>query len=546
MGFLQRPSQYFFTLRHLRLRQLVWQVRNRLMAPRADLRPAPGLRSVAKERWRTVAPRKPSMVGTAEFSILNRRRQLATSGDWNNPDWSRLWLYNLHYFDDLNAEGSGARVAWHRELFARWIAENPPGRRPGWEPYPASVRIVNWIKWAMAGNSLDAAWQESLAVQVRWVSKRLEYHLMGNHLFTNAKALVFAGLFFEGEEAAGWLNSGLSILARELQEQVLPDGGHFERSPMYHALALEDVLDLVNLSEICGGHISATLVAGWRETATRMLHWLKGMCHPDGEIALFNDAAFGVSPSLRGLEAYAARLGVHAAPITAAVTHFAESGYVRAELGPAVVFVDVAPIGPDYLPGHGHADTLSFELSVFDQRWLVDSGCSAYSSDAERLRQRGTAAHNTVIVDGQDSSEVWASFRVARRARVLDVRVTDQGRQLLVSGAHDGYGRLRGKVIHRRHWRVHPERLEVEDVLEGTFSSAEAYLHFHPAVSVEQSCASGLTCRRENRVVGFHCNGGDVTVGHSTWHPEFGLAMPNTRVRVKFRDARMLMRFEWK
>ncbi|MEN9780004.1 MAG: hypothetical protein RL014_1152 [Pseudomonadota bacterium] len=92
-----------------------------------------------------------------------------------------------------------------------------------------------------------------------------------------------------------------------------------------------------------------------------------------------------------------------------------DSGYVRLDNGPAVALLDVAPVGPDYLPGHAHADTLSFELSVGAQRVLVNSGTSCYGSSAERLRQRGTAAHNTVVVNGQDSSEVWGGFRVARR-----------------------------------------------------------------------------------------------------------------------------------
>ena len=81
-----------------------------------------------------------------------------------------------------------------------------------------------------------------------------------------------------------------------------------------------------------------------------------------------------------------------------------------------MALLDVAPVGPDYLPGHAHADTLSFELSLFGQRVLVNSGTSQYEAGPERSRQRGTAAHNTVIVDGHDSSEVWAGFRVARRA----------------------------------------------------------------------------------------------------------------------------------
>ena len=84
-------------------------------------------------------------------------------------------------------------------------------------------------------------------MQVRFLRKRLEIHLLGNHLFANAKALVFAGLYFTGNEADEWLGKGLAILEREVPEQVLRDGGHFERSPMHHGIILEDLLDLLNV-----------------------------------------------------------------------------------------------------------------------------------------------------------------------------------------------------------------------------------------------------------------------------------------------------------
>src|SRR5690606_37317091 len=92
----------------------------------------------------------------------------------------------------------------------------------------------------------------SLAVQVRWLRRCLEIHLLGNHLIANAKALVFAGLYFSGPEAHRWLATGLRILEREIAEQILPDGGQFERSTMYHALAYEDMLDLVNATTAFG------------------------------------------------------------------------------------------------------------------------------------------------------------------------------------------------------------------------------------------------------------------------------------------------------
>jgi len=84
------------------------------------------------------------------------------------------------------------------DLIKKWVQENPPGEGNGWEPYPISLRIVNWVKWDLAKNCLSDEALHSLAVQARYLLKRPEFHLLGNHLFANAKALIFAGLFFYG------------------------------------------------------------------------------------------------------------------------------------------------------------------------------------------------------------------------------------------------------------------------------------------------------------------------------------------------------------
>lgn len=124
-----------------------------------------------------------------EFTFLNETKELKSAADWNNWDWKKLWLYNLHYFDCLRQEGGYAQSA---ALIERWIEENPVGKGNGWEPYPISLRVVNLIKWALEGNELNEAMRESLCMQVRWLMPRLEYHLLANHLLANAKALVFA------------------------------------------------------------------------------------------------------------------------------------------------------------------------------------------------------------------------------------------------------------------------------------------------------------------------------------------------------------------
>jgi uncharacterized heparinase superfamily protein len=539
-------STWFHTLRHLRAEQTLGRALRRLGRPQPDRSPAPRLRRATQTNWITPARQNPVMLGPSRFRFLNEVHDLSES-TWDDEAVGKLWRYNLHYFDDLNARDATGRAEWHHALLLDWLGQNPPGLGTGWEPYPTSLRIVNWIKWSLCGGQLSPAGIESLAVQARWLNKLLETHIRGNHLFSNAKALVFVGAFFDGPEAEAWLEAGLDILQVELTEQILPDGGHFERSTMYQALALEDVLDLWNISRTYGDCFTGGRAAApkaWRECLGPMKGWLQTMCHPDGEIAFFNDAAFGVAPTLHELQRYSFDLGVaDHSTIKEGVTHLSSSGYVRVQNGEAVALLDVAPLGPDYLPGHGHADTLSFELSLFGDRLLVNSGTSTYEASSERLRQRGTAAHNTVVVGGENSSDVWSSFRVGRRAYPFDLGVDDS--TATVRCSHSGYRRLFGGAVHTREWRMGASELTIEDTILPVPTIAEGRLHLHPSVDAE---VRDGRCEIQGpagvRAI-VEADGGSLRIEKSTWHPEFGRTESNRCIVVPIQDGNSRLRMFW-
>jgi uncharacterized heparinase superfamily protein len=407
---------------------------------------------------------------------------------------------------------------------------------------------------------MPAGCVQSLATQTRWLCKRLEVHLLGNHLFANAKALVFGGLFFEGPEAGHWLAKGLSILTRELPEQVLPDGGNFERSPMYHAIFLEDMLDLLNIAGEFANQVPRALVAQWHEASLRMLDWLSGVTHPDGQIALFNDAAFGIAATADELAAYAGRvLGTDAvlselprrcAPCNDVgglrLAQWADSGYIRLECADAVALLDVAPIGPDYLPGHAHADTLSFELSVFGQRLIVNGGTSRYGLGSERLRERQTVSHSTVEVDGQSSSEVWGGFRVARRAYPFDLTVSEHQEVLSVACSHDGYQFLPGKPVHRRTWQFSTSHMEIADSVSGGGLPAVARCILHPDVSVEHVALDSFHLKMANgRLVLLKIVNGTGRLEGAAFAPEFGKVLPTQCIAVELHEGKAQVRLSW-
>ena len=448
-----------------------------------------------------LSPRRRELaMGAAErcFTFLNRTCVMGDGRtDWQASAMSRLWQYQLHYADYVTALAQGAQVgesAWAEralELIDDWIDGNPPGRRPGWEPYPLSLRVTNWIAaLALLGPGVDEARRariaSSLAVQGRFLARHLEWHLGGNHLLKNAKALIVMGVALDCPEAASWRARGVRILLAEMRNQVLADGGHFERSPLYHGIVMEDLLDVLALASVRqpallpnGG--SAELVG----IARRMTGWFARMRHPDGGLALFNDCVVAGEPDPPALSAYATRV-LGCEPVAAGTAALVESGYYVLERGPGRAIIDCGDVGPDELPAHAHADTLSFELSWAGRRVIVNGGTAEYTLDDLRRYARSTAAHSTVRVDQVEQTEVWASHRVGRRARPAGARIVETRDHVAFTGAHDGYARL--GVMHHRHVVATDQVWVVVDELLGRGRHGfESYLHLHPALSVERS-----------------------------------------------------------
>jgi uncharacterized heparinase superfamily protein len=536
-------GRWYHTVRHLKPVQIYGRLLFRVPRRAPTRAPSSQLR-FASGPWADPVAKRPTMSGPNTFTFLGRSQEVASAAAWNTPALPKLWLYNLHYLDDLTAEGAPGRAGWHRSLLSRWTAENPPARGNGWEPYPVSLRAVNIIKWLQVTREPEAEWLRSLGIQAQWLERRLEWHLLGNHLLANAKALVYCGCFFHGADAERWLARGLQILERELREQILGDGGHFELSPMYHAIILEDVLDLINIALRYPNTIDDRTVSEWLAISRKMQRWLEAMTHPDGEIAFFNDAAFDIAPKAAELASYSGRLG--SPPVHRSfdpLTHLDASGYVRFENAGAVAILDVGAVGPDYLPGHAHADTLSFELSVGATRLVVNSGTSEYALGYQRDFERSTAAHNTVEVDGNSSSETWGSFRVARRARPFDLRLDLTGDRVRVGCAHDGY-RHHG-VVHRRTWQLEPGSFAVQDQVSGPFKAAVARFYFSPRAHSGhlEVCSSGELDSGSEPVTWRSSAPGRI-IG-SEWHPRFGTSMTNSCLVIPLSGSELRTTFTW-
>ena len=541
---------YIHTLKYVKFSQIYYRIVKRFVHPKTN--EVVGELEHCSGTWVRHPLYEQKLFSNKDVKFLNQGGAVNNASDWNDKNQTKLWLYNLHYFDDLNADGFDTRRQQQVNFINQWIDENPAPLGNGWEPYPVSLRIVNWVKGFLSGISPDQAILNSLSKQADFLSQDLEYHLLGNHLFANAKALIFSGTYLEGKDADSWLQTGIDIYAKELDEQVLPDGGNFELTPMYHVIMLVDLLDLINLWTAYPKKINAAIVEKTKQVAEKMIGWLKIMSHNDGEISFFNDTAFGIAPNTSRVREYATKLGLHSplnGPITGEelkVFDLKSSGYVVVKSNEYSLVCDLARIGPSYQPGHAHADTLSYEFSLGNQRVLVNSGISEYGLNKERLRQRKTAAHNTVMVNDMDSSQVWSGFRVAKRAGVLNrVINTVVDNSVKFSAAHNGFKQQGVDCLHYRDWLVEKDSVIVTDKLVGNYINAVGYLHLHPEIKVLSVANEEVLLASRAYYIVMKVSGSNISIEDTTWHPEFGITVNNKSLSFLFTQSTLTIAITW-
>ncbi len=409
------------------------------------------------------------------IQLLGSSLDVSRGVDWDCAEHGPLFAYHLHQFDFARRESVSpeARLAWMLD----WMERHPRGT--GWDPHPLGLRILSWGKMLQTVGALperagtDAGLHESLARQIETLAENLEVRLQANHLLSNLIGVVFGGLLFDGPEAQRWLGYWPQLKA-ELARQVPGDGLHEERSPMYHALLLENILDLLNLAASPDGMAPDGMVSTLQSVARRMRGALDMMCHPDGQIALFADSAFGIAQHPSDLEAYADRLGVTAPPTQSVLP---EGGYARLVAGPFTVIASVAGPAPAHQPGHAHCDALAFELSYGSQRIVTDTGVFEYIPGERRQVSRATASHSTLEVADTEQAEIWAAHRVGGRPRVLLESVEPE--KTIVASCR---GWSTPDTLHRRRFCVEEHALEIRDALQGNRRSMRLFLHLAPGL----------------------------------------------------------------
>jgi hypothetical protein len=544
---------WWHTVRHLRPIQVYWR-------PWAMLKrtwvPIPGVRECARRAKTLLAGRSADLPPSVVFSFLNVEREYPVSGiSWADPAAEKLWRYHLQYGEYL-AHGPFQDDRAAEAMVLLWLAENADDRREAWEPFVVSRRIQAWSKRFLPAPlrrrrdpEFSEILREALDLHLRRLSRDIEYHVQGNHLLENHLALAVGALaLFRLDVELGissprpcrLLRRAIRALSRSLDEQILTDGAHYERSPMYHddiQRRLEQAARFV--TETAAGlpvPEAMGLATLCRESARRMDAWSRLMVHPDGSLPQFGDSTRVFPENLAGSSPMSGFTGALLPLSGFFVARWGEAPPAAAP-SPAARYpenflvMNVGGPAPEYQPGHAHCDALSFELSLRGKRLIIDTGCGSYQHPEIRRLCRSTAAHNVPWREGSEQSDIWEAFRLGRRVQVV-ARTWDAPSRTFLARIITARGQRISRLVH-----FGDGNITFTDTWENPENTGvfESLLHVAPEVTVRvdsprvfQFLGSGNSRGR------IAClDGAEMMLETGVCYPDFGVGRTNLMIRCR-------------
>ena len=468
---IHQIKRLYHTLKHLKLTQVYHQIKYRLVKPK---RVSTLWDGVFSQVDLVNFPKKQKSLSISEgmwsISFLNLEHSFSKDSiNWSFGDFGILWTYNLNYFDWLHQTGMSKELGL--ETLSQFYS-TPAEKNPIiLHPYPTSLRIINTAKFISKWDIKEDWLYYELVSDLKFLSCRLEYHLLANHLLENAFALYIGGLITNQGE---FIQKGKKLLVRELKEQVLSDGMHYERSPMYHLIILDRLLDALNFAKATCDNLEAMLESYAERMTGLTMNW-----EDLDRIPMMQDSANDIALTVPEILKYSKSLLGDDYPSKS--NDLKDSGYRNLKSGSFSLFANVGSIRPSYQPGHAHADELNFELFYEGSPIIVDTGVNTYEKNDRRLLERSTSSHNCVVLGG-NSSDVWSGFRVGKRVTV-NIGLDDDQK---LTASHDGFGGLTSRTfdVSLIGQITLMDKVEYQSTFNG--SSAIGYLHLHPDVHLEQ------------------------------------------------------------
>lgn len=412
-----------------------------------------------------------------------------------------------------------------------------------WEPEIVAVRLIAWLSHSpVLLNDADSTFYRrfcrSLALQGRYLERIVKSSTPGEACFRIRIAIAMLTLAVPA--SASTVRRAARLLDRELEMQILPDGGHISRNPRTMLDLLLDLLPLRQTYINLGQDMPSRLISG----IDRMYPALRFFRHQDGDLALFNGATSTLANELMSVLRYDETSGQ---PFRA-LPHM---GYQRLSAGQTTVLMDTGrPLSLE-MSRTAHAGFLSFELSSGRNRFIVNAGSPRFAASTYRQTARATAAHSTLVVNDTSSARLSASewlgpLMVDGPDRVDCTRTENEAGEDCIEASHDGYAAPFG-LVHQRHIRlaIDGDRLSGVDILTRTDGSrppvsentlAVLRFHVHPAIDIiEASRDSVILKAPDGEAWTFSVEGAEAVIGEGVFFADASGIRSSEHIEIPFR-----------
>lgn len=457
------------------------------------------LRRCLSDAERDRCRRSVSEAADGRFTFIGRTIAFGEEIDWDHEkldEFPILWRLKLQSFehlewlvlgDEYSSTDAAIRSAFEPHVLS-WAATNFIGEkrylRRSWIPHSVSLRILNWCRYAAwceeeSSGSVAEGVYEAIYKNALFLENHVEHEIGGNHLVENAIALIMAGVLFDHHDT-GWTETGVNILEQAAETQFLADGGHFERSPMYHVMALRRYITAYDL--LAGTDLSRETL---QKTAERALGFLAEISKPDGEIPLLNDAVHREQIEAGTCIEYGESCSLERK--TVRLDHSNGSGYQRLPSVAGTMLIDVGDVGPPHLPAHSHNDHLSVLLWINGEQVLADTGVYDYDGNERRQYARSVESHNTAQYADAEPIPIGGSYLMGKRTSIDVLKRDSHGIEARYSRdttVGPRYEHQRRVVTTQSGWKV------VDSVRSDGSDEFTIRYHFHSAMDVHETDSS--------------------------------------------------------
>lgn len=408
---------------------------------------------------------------------------------WSENSLSEItekeWLVKLNSFEWINEKQnfyfSPKQISF---IILSWISDNDDEISENWAPFILSKRITAWTKW-LKTNEIPSEILSVITLSIYLQLKRLfidfEYNKPANHLIENIRAflagcnyLLIRKQFFDNNMESQ-LSNVLSEGIKQINIQILKDGAHFERGPMCHKIMFEAIKDIkdyaiyISKQKFLDNDIlkkSKSLSILCENKLLAMDKWTEYLTMSDGYLPQFNDSIKTEGSKNR---------------LSNFTKVFEDSGFFVKHFNNYSFILSCGSPSPFFLPDHSHCDILSYELSIKNEKLIIDSGCNGYENEPLRQMCRETQSHNLPMIQGQEQSDIWGIDSFGKRAKIVKIELNEK-KDNLSTVIEDYLGQIINRVVN-----FSSNSIEISDFLKkrkvnGNFISL---MHLAPGIVPE-------------------------------------------------------------